>query len=143
MMKKMVILLVATFALSLVAESVFAQTLRERAQERQQERQERLGDRADADAEPGFRARQVGNRFASSARPRIGASQLAVAEHADDTIDVYRRTVCGEYRQVGQVYIGNLEAPVSPCPDHEYILVRTFFRQYHWQLVPIYDSIAN
>ena len=134
-MKKIVILLAVTFALSLVAETAFAQTWQERRQERQLERQERQQDRQER-----LQERRGGPADAAII---VEEGQTGDCDFACGTTTVYRRTLCGDYRPLSRDFAGDLEAPFSDCPDHEYILVRTFFARYQWKLVPVENIIAN
>ncbi|MCL2004603.1 MAG: hypothetical protein FWG73_00405 [Planctomycetaceae bacterium] len=129
-MKKVVILLAVTIACSFIAESAFAQTWQERRQDRQQERQDRLQERRGGPAD-------------TAAGPSAAAGQADACDSAGGTVSVYRRTLRGDYRQTSRVCAGNLEAPFSDCPDHEYILVRTFFKRYQWTLAHVDNIIAN
>ena len=129
-MKKLVILLAVTFAISLVAETAFAQTWQERRQERQQDRQDRLQERRGGAAD-------------AAATPSAGAEQTDACDFACGKITVYRRTLCGSYRPTNRVFPGDVEAPFSNCPDHEYVLTRTFFNRYQWRLAHVDNIIVN
>ena len=111
-MKKLLILLVAAFALSLVAESAMAQN---RLVQRANERVAWFPNPA-----PG----QSGGAVAPVIAPNFGGSSFT----SEDKIAVYRRTFCGTYRQIGWIFADRL----CSIPGDDYILVRRCFRTYYW-----------
>ena len=143
-MKKILILLVAAFALALAVESAFAQG---RFQRRLNEvpvdaavdsdDTSRLGSRIDrmraslgrgevadtaVDSEP---QRRLGNRI-DRMRANFGRGGVP----SDNTIEVFRPALCGDYRSIGFVCADNFEAP-----GDDYILVRNYLGRYYWQQV--------
>jgi len=110
-MKKLLILLVAAFALSLVAESAMAQGLF---------RERRSTQDWVVNPAPG----QPGGAVAPVIAPNFGGSSFT----SEDKIAVYRRTFCGTYRQIGWIFADRL----CSIPGDDYILVRRCFRTYYW-----------
>jgi hypothetical protein len=114
-MKKILIILTAALAFALVAENVLAQGWRNRGG---------IGFLA----APEKAENQGGRSGPSNTNPGTGVKPPG--DLPGDTVKVYRRTPCGEYRHIGYVNADNLDVP-----GDDYVLVRRCGHYYWMQIV--------
>ena len=125
-MKKLLILLVVAFALSFVAESAMAQGC-------WLFRQYRNPNLANANYDVAFNA--PGSTRGAVVAPSTSGDEVCSGE----TIVVYRRTLCGDYREIGEICA---EKICGEIPGDDYILVRKRFNRYYWVQACPMDQVA-